>query len=90
MYTAANALATKVVEVEERLEEMDDPPQETKDQAAKLHKLTFELRRRLRMLYSDVDSWIGQPTGEQRAQMEYLTKATAELEPRVTALVDTQ
>ncbi len=90
MYTVANVLATGVLEVEDRLEKMENPPQETKDQAAELHKLTFELRRRLHMLYGDVDGWTGRPTEEQRAQMDYLAKAAAELENRVSALTHAQ
>jgi hypothetical protein len=90
MYTAANALATEVLEVEQRLEKMDDPTPEAKDQAAELHELTFELRRRLRMLYGDVDGWTGRPTEEQRAQMNYLARAAVELDRRVSALTSAQ
>ncbi len=90
MYTAANVLATRVMEIDARLEKMDDPPQEAKDQAAELHKLTFELRRRLHTLYGDVDGWTGRPTEEQGAQMDYLARAAAELEHRVSALTHAQ
>jgi hypothetical protein len=87
LYISANGLAEKVLGVEKELGEMDTPPQEAQDEATELHKLTFELRRRIVMLYRDVEGWTGPPTEEQRAQMDYLSKAAAELEPRVTSLL---
>jgi hypothetical protein len=87
MYVSANALAEKVLGVEKELGEIEDSPQDVQDEAAALHKLTFELRRRIVMLYRDMEGWTGPPTEEQRAQLDYLTKAAAEIEPRVTTLI---
>jgi hypothetical protein len=79
-----------VVEVEEKLEKLESPPQDTEERAEELHKLTFELRRRIGMLYGDMGGWTGPPTEEQRAQMKYLSDGAKQLEPRVRDLSNVQ
>jgi hypothetical protein len=86
MYSSANSLVESVVEVEDKLEKLEEPPEKAEDEARRLHKMTFELRRRIRMLYGDVEGWTGPPTDEQRAQMTYLLEAMSQLEPDVRSL----
>ncbi len=90
MYRAANTMIESVMGVEEKIGEMDNPPTETAEEAAALHKLTFELRRRARNLYSSVGGWTGPPTAEQQKQMSYLTDAANQIQPRVRALAETE
>jgi hypothetical protein len=88
MYTSANELAGSVVAVEEKLEQIESPPEDTADEAKELHRLTFELRRRLGGLHRDISGWTGVPTAGQKAQMEYLTDAMTRIQPRVQTLSD--
>ncbi len=90
MYRAANAMAGRVLEVEEKLKGLDNPPAQTSDEAEALHELTFELRRRTRDLYGSVGGWTGPPTAEQRKQISYLSDAANQVQPRVRALAETE
>jgi hypothetical protein len=88
MYRSANVMTEQVLGVEEKISKIDNPPAETAEETAALHKLTFELRRRVRNLYGSVGGWTGPPTAEQRKQMTYLVEAAKQIQPRVRALTE--
>ena len=55
-------------------------------ESTELVRMSDELTRRLRSLYNEVDGWVGGPTADQQAQMQYFTRLTGEIRERLAAI----
>jgi hypothetical protein len=64
----------------------DDAAAELVTDAAELRRMSSELAGRIRSLYSDVDGWVGGPTADQQAQMQYFTGLVEEIRERLAAI----
>ena len=48
--------------------------------------MSDELNRRIRSLYNAVGGWVGGPTADQQAQMQYFTELVGEIRERLAAV----
>jgi hypothetical protein len=63
-----------------------DAAAEAAAESAELVRLSNELNSRIRSLYSAVSGWVGGPTADQQAQMQYFTRLVGEIRARLTAI----
>jgi len=64
----------------------DDAAAAVMTESAELVRMSDELTRRIRSLYGEVDGWVGGPTADQQAQMQYFTRMTGEIRQRLAAI----
>jgi hypothetical protein len=64
----------------------DDAAADVAAESAELVRMSDELTRRIRSLYNAVDGWVGGPTADQQAQMQYFTRMTDEIRTRLAAI----
>jgi len=84
LWEQADAVQRQVEAFDEGLG--DDAAAEVAAESGELMRMSDELAGRVRSLYNGVSGWVGGPTADQQAQMQYFTGLVEEIRERLAAI----